>query len=241
MLLLTACNTAPAPTPTNAATVNNTPLPTSSLPTSTPLPQAAAPVQGAAFKGIAQTTDSAGFYTLGDPSARILMVYYSDFLCTTCRFHFQNTEPAIIDQYVKPGKVRISLRYVLNHGERSIRTSEASACTAQQGYGWQMHDILFVNQGEVWNTAEDQMPALMKNYAATLTGLDQAKFAACMDSRQTLKTLQDADAEQRTRGIVGQPIFEIEGKRLAGAQPIETFAAAFDAAKPDRPLVSPVP
>lgn len=208
LFLLSGCNnvSVPAPTQSSVASV------------------------GVPFRDIPQTVDKDGFYTLGSPSARLVMIDYADFLCTNCRQYFANTETEVIEKYVRTGKIRIALRYVLSFGERSVRTAEASACASRQGYGWQMHDVLFQNQGEVWNTAEDQMIPLMKKYAETVKGLDQAKFAACIETRQMQKIIEDADAEQRTRGITTRPIFEIKGQRIAGVQPIEAFDVFINAA-----------
>lgn len=134
------------------------------------------------------------------------------------------TEPAIIETYVRTGKVKLVFRAVLNHGERSIRTSEAAACAGVQGKFWQMHAILFERQNEVWRTGNSDQPALMATYAKDIEGLDQERFGQCMTSRQTLAMLQAVDAEQRKRGVTYQPIFEIGDQRIAGAQSVEAMS-----------------
>jgi protein-disulfide isomerase len=120
----------------------------------------------------------------------------------------------------------------LNHGERSVRTSEAAACAGRQGRFWHMHETLFALQNEVWATGNDQLVALMQRYAQQLDGLDQDAFAQCMNDRAELDRLQANDAEQRSRGITLQPIFEIGGMRLFGARPIEEFAEVIEQALP---------
>lgn len=226
LVLLTACSNAPS---------NN----------QTPISNAGIAIAGVPFKDIPQTVDKDGFYTLGSPSARLVLIDYADFLCTNCRIHFETTELELIEKYVRTGKIRMTLRYVLDFGERSLRTAEASACASLQGYGWQMHDLLFQNQAEVWNTAENQLIPLLKKYAMMLKGLDQGKFGTCMETRQLQKIIEAEDAERRTRGITTRPSFEINGQRLIGSQPIETFASFIDtataSAQPNRPLASPIP
>ncbi len=139
-------------------------------------------------------------------------------------------EPEIVEQYVRPGKVRLVFRDVLNHGERSERASEAAACAGQQGRFWQMHALLFENQDSVWATANDGLVGLMLNFAAQLEGLDQAALAQCLNDRITLPALQAADAEQRARGITSQPIFEIGAQRLVGLQSFDALAAVIEEA-----------
>jgi predicted DsbA family dithiol-disulfide isomerase len=67
----------------------------------------------------------------------------------------------------------------------------------------------------------------MSAYSREL-GLDQAAFSTCMSSGEMAAQVQAWDAEQRERGITIQPIFEIDGQRLVGAQPFETFQSVIE-------------
>ena len=143
-------------------------------------------------------------------------------------------EPIIIDKYVRQGQVKLVFRAVLNHGERSDRASEAAACAGQQGQFWQMHELLFQRQREIPRGDDAALVAGMQQFAATLPGLDQAAFATCMAERTTFQYLETTDAEQRTRGIRSQPIFEISGpggsQRLVGLPSVEALSEAIDKA-----------
>jgi len=139
-------------------------------------------------------------------------------------------EPEIIERYVRPGQLRLVFRAVLNHAERSVRTSEAAACAGQQGKFWEMHETLFARQDEVWGTGEGGMVDLMLTFASSIEGLEQEPFAACLNDRLTLESLRAADAEQRGRGIVFQPVFEIGERRLAGYQAIDVWAPIIEEA-----------
>lgn len=133
-------------------------------------------------------------------------------------------EPTLIERYVATGQLRLVFRPVLNHAERSLRTSEAAACAADQGRFWAMHELLFERQDTVWATSPADLPALMRGYAAEI-GLDTAAFDACVADGAALALVQALDAEQRLRGITVQPIFEIGDRRLVGIQSVETFEA----------------
>jgi protein-disulfide isomerase len=139
-------------------------------------------------------------------------------------------EPQVIERYVRPGAVRLLFRDVLNHGERSERTSEAAIATGLQGQFWQMHELLFNEQDTIAATAPGELVALSRSFAARLDGLDGATFASQLESRAALPSLKAADAEQRKRGINSQPIFQIGTQRLVGYQSIEAMARALDAA-----------
>jgi protein-disulfide isomerase len=139
-------------------------------------------------------------------------------------------EPQVVEQYVRPGKVRLIFRNVLSYGERSERTGEAAASAGQQGQFWQMHELLFEEQSAIESKSGDALLQLMKDFAARLPGLDQAAFAKSMDERATLAAIKAADEEQRRRGITSQPIFEIGEQRLFGFQSFEVLQRAIEAA-----------
>ena len=139
-------------------------------------------------------------------------------------------EPVLIEEFVRAGKVKLVFRDVLNHGERSLRTHEAASCAGRQQQFWGMHEILFRDQPETWATDDAGLVALMKKKGATLPGLNQAEFAACIDQRQALARIQATDAEQRKRGINSQPIFEIGTQRLVGRRPIAGWREILGAA-----------
>ena len=108
--------------------------------------------------------------------------------------------------------MKLVFRAVLNHGERSIRTSEAArlrrlavdssgSCTScSSSASGKFRAVVATNS---WRECSSS--------PSTLPGLDQAAFATCLTERTTLQHVQATDAEQRTRGIVRQPIFEISG------------------------------
>ena len=139
-------------------------------------------------------------------------------------------EPEVVENYVRSGKVRLVFRDVLNHGERSQRASEAAACAGQQGYFWEMHALLFESQNVVWATDSSALVEVMVQFGESIEGLDQGAFSQCLNDRSPQETLKTADAEQRSRGITSQPVFEIGSQRLFGLQSFEVMSAAIDEA-----------
>lgn len=137
-------------------------------------------------------------------------------------------EPDLIAQYIATGRVLYVFRPVLNYSERSLRSSEAAFCAGEQGAFWPMRELLFVRQDELWATALANYPPLMAGYAAELE-LDPDAFASCVAAGEALAMVQALDAEQRARGITTQPIFEVAGQRIVGAQPLGVFQALLGA------------
>ncbi len=134
------------------------------------------------------------------------------------------TEPAIREAYIKSGQVRLIFNPVLSHGDYSVQAHLAAECAAEQGYFWPMHDLLFENQGALWGDTQAVAEQL-----AVEAGLDTEQFSACMNEQRYLDSLYSQDELRKGHGIRGQPVFDINGAFLFGAQSFETFQGIIEA------------
>jgi protein-disulfide isomerase len=130
-----------------------------------------------------------------------------------------SAEPQIKEEYVKTGQVKLVFAPVLNHGDLSVQTHQAAECAADQGRFWEFHNILFENQDTFW---WGDIRVTVKQLAAD-AGLDTADFNACIDEQRTYDRIQAQDQYRRDRGIRGQPVFDINGAFLIGAQPVDVY------------------
>jgi protein-disulfide isomerase len=137
------------------------------------------------------------------------------------------TEPKIKQSYVATGKVKLVYRHLLQLGDGSLRTAEASECAADQGKFWPMHDMLYARQDAVYGTSA--LDATLAGFAKDL-GLDTATFGDCMTSHKHLQFIQDDYRAAQAEGVRFRPVFDISGTRLTGALPFETFQKQLDAA-----------
>lgn len=64
-------------------------------------------------------------------------------------------------------------------------------------------------------------------YAVDL-GLDQTAFVRCLDERRFAAAVDTDVAQARARGINGTPTFIVNGQKLVGAHPIDTFRTIID-------------
>lgn len=135
-------------------------------------------------------------------------------------------EPQIKEQYIKAGLVKLVFGPVLNHQDRSLQSHQAVECAADQGQFWGFHDTLFENQNALWR---GDIRATVKQLA-TDYGLDMATFNHCIDEQKNLARIQQQDQVRLSQGIRGQPVFDINGTLLAGAQPFDVFQQAIDTA-----------
>lgn len=166
--------------------------------------------------------------SLGDPRAPVKVIEYADFQCPYCMRFWQDTQPQIIEQYVKTGKVYYEYHSVGAFlGPESGAAAQAAYCAGDQGKFWQYHDTLFSNwTGEnVGDFTDDKL----QGYAATL-GLDQPLFKDCLSSGKYAAILEQDVKDARAAGVRATPSFLINGKLLEGALPFASFQEAIDAA-----------
>lgn len=136
-----------------------------------------------------------------------------------------DTEPQIVDAYIKPGKLRLVYRHLLQLGERSELLAEASECAAEQGRFWEMRRELYARQDEAYGDARAAALA-----AAGQVGADAEQVGACLDAK-TYEGLVRADfAAATAEGVRSRPVFAIGGATLIGAQRFELFQQRIDAA-----------
>lgn len=111
-------------------------------------------------------------------------------------------------------------------GEGSARLAEASECAGEQGRFWEMRELIYRGQSELFGATTF---AAIQPLVAEL-GLDEARFQQCFDSRQYRQQVEDDYTAAQREGVRGRPVSDINGTRIVGAQPFARFQPAIDAA-----------
>lgn len=136
------------------------------------------------------------------------------------------TEPQLRETYVKDGTAKLIFAPVLNHRDRSYQSHQGAECAADQGQFWEFHKVLYENQDALWS---GNIQTTIKQLAAE-HGLDSEQFNACLDEQHHYDLIFEQDAIRKERGIVGQPVFDINGIVMFGPQPFELFEQAIQTA-----------
>ena len=156
---------------------------------------------------------------LGSANAPVTIVEFSDFQCPFC----QRVVPTIKRLKETYGdRIRIVWKdFPLTQiHPQAFKAAEGAQCAREQGKFWEYHDQLFANQRAL-------EPEFLKKYAAD-TGLDAAKFGACLDSAKYAERVQGQISAGNSLGVNSTPALFINGRLLSGAQPYETFTAIID-------------
>ncbi|MCB9942524.1 MAG: DsbA family protein [Geminicoccaceae bacterium] len=165
-----------------------------------------------------------GEHVMGDENAPITMIEYASLTCPHCAAFNTGTLPAIKEQYIDTGKVKLVVReFPLD--QIALAASVIAQCAGDERY-FSFIDAMFSSQ-EQWARADDPIAALIQ--LAQLGGLSPDQSRACLDD----KAMGDAVLQMRVDGVKefdvnSTPTFIINGETYSGDRPIDEFAEIFD-------------
>lgn len=155
----------------------------------------------------------------GSAEATVTLVEYGDFQCPACSAYF------FLLQQLKE-EFAEELQVVYRHYPlRSIHpqaqlASQASEAAALQGKFWEMHDVLYENQGGWANNS--QARDIFIAYAQDL-GLDETQFVTDLDSNEVKEKVQRDLTGGNVAGVRGTPTFFLNGQHVPNPQSLEAF------------------
>lgn len=156
----------------------------------------------ALFNGIPQTGN-----VLGKPDAPVTLIEYADLQCPFCADYSNNVLPAIVQEYVRPGKVKLEFRGMAFLGPDSVTALATVVAAGLQNRLWNVLDLLFRNQGAEnsgWVTAD-----LLRSIGGSVAGLDVGKMMDAQGSGEVVTKLADMQSLADASGINSTPSFEI--------------------------------
>ena len=164
---------------------------------------------------------------LGRVDAPVVVAEWGDFQCPFCRLFNQNTEPALLGQYVDSGQVRLEWHDFAYLGPESVLGARAARAAGRQGQFWAFHDALYRDQPRE-NTG-GVTDASLTATAARL-GLDVPRFARDYADPSIAEAVAADQQAGAALGVTGVPSFVIGDQLIFGAQPLATFQQAIDGA-----------
>ncbi len=155
----------------------------------------------------------------GPAKAPVTIVEFSDYECPFCAQVVQTLKRLTHDY---GDRVRVvwkdfPLDDLHPHAEMA---AEAAHCAGDEKRYWDFHDRVFAHQSALTRTGLEE--------DARAVGLDVRRFATCLDSRRYQTAVLRGIAAGTHLGVDSTPTAFINGRRLAGARPYETFARVID-------------
>ncbi len=166
--------------------------------------------------------------TIGSPDAPVEFVLWEDFQCPFCDRFTRETLPLLVRRYGDTGQVRFVWRNFENYGSESRDAAVAAYCAGEQGQFWEFHDVLFQNQRGVDQGAFSENN--LRQFAQE-AGLETTAFNSCLGGT-IYETIIAADKQlgRNEFSVNATPTFFINGLRVVGAQPTESFVEVIEAA-----------
>ncbi|WP_176387052.1 thioredoxin domain-containing protein [Leucobacter sp. 7(1)] len=163
---------------------------------------------------------------IGDIDAPVVLSEWVDFRCPFCAVFSRDTLPAVVQEYVDSGKVRVEFHDVAFFGEESTRAAAAARAAGEQGRYAEFVSAVYAAAPESGHPdlPKDELVA----FAKTAGVADLERFAQDMDKPDHAQAVADSTAQAQQLGVTGVPFFVVDGQAMSGAQPIESFRALLD-------------
>jgi len=160
----------------------------------------------------------------GSGKAKVTMVMAGEFACPYCRKAWDT-----VDQLRKKygGDLRVVYKSFVVHPQKATLAAQA-ACAAQRQGKWRaMADLLWAKAFDAQIDNPHSFEADNIDAIATEAKLDMKKYRADFAGPCPAEVKAEQDELLRF-GVGATPSFFINGRYLAGAQPLESFATLID-------------
>ncbi len=153
---------------------------------------------------------------LGSPDANVTLLQYEDIQCPVCKSYTDDVFPTLVDEYVKPGQVKIDFRGLSFLGDDSVKALRVALAARNQNKLWDVVEAFYRNQGQEnsgW-VSDDKVDEIL----AEVPGLDAAKVLADAKSAAITAEIEKLNKEASDRKVQGTPWFFI---RIGTDEPYE--------------------
>jgi protein-disulfide isomerase len=170
-------------------------------------------------------TERAG--VVGVPKAPVTVTEYLDLQCPVCKQASTSTLPALVNDYVKTGKIRLQARTLHFIGPDSDRAAQVAAGAEKQGKLWPFIETFYANQGQE-NSGYVTDGFLTK--VADAAGVDAKAALGQASSTFATRRLRRADQDAAALKVTGTPTFVVQRgnspAKVLDANPLDPASVA---------------
>jgi protein-disulfide isomerase len=172
--------------------------------------------------------------TIGNPNAPVTLQYFGDLECPICRQFTLGALPAVIQSYVRSGKLKIQYHSMqtATREQTTFNTQQVAALAAgKQNLAWHYLELFYHEQGEEGSGYVTE--SYLQNLARQVPGLNLAAWTAARNDPALAASITSDAQAVNTHGFTGTPSFLI-GKTGGTLQRLEptnfTETASYNAA-----------
>ena len=129
----------------------------------------------------------------GKPGTTVRMLQFEDLQCPICKRYTDDAFPAIVNEYVRTGRIKIDFRGLAFLGPDSLKALKIAMAAGLQNKLWQVVGLFYANQGAEnsgWVT-----DSLIDQILAEVPGLDAAKVKVDAKSAKVANQIAAVQAE----------------------------------------------
>jgi protein-disulfide isomerase len=145
---------------------------------------------------------------LGLPEATVTLIEYADLQCPACRAYAERYVPGLVDQYVRPDRIRMEFRGIAFIGADSETALRYVLAAGLQDHLWELQEAMYRNQGAEnsgWVTEE-----LVRDLAADIDGLDADRMIADAESAEVEAMMAETAQQAQEDEVGGTPTLLIQ-------------------------------
>jgi protein-disulfide isomerase len=149
-----------------------------------------------------------GYGIVFNPDAKSTVNIWEDFQCPSCK-RFEDANAAKIFSLIDSGKTKVVFHTLSFLGNESVIAGMGGGCAADQGRFLDYKNFMYTNQQEEFSGTWTKPYVISM---ASQIGLDETKFAACLNTDKYRKWLTNVSAAGSAADINGTPTVVINGK-----------------------------
>ena len=143
---------------------------------------------------------------LGNPKAKVTVTEFLDLQCPICAAASKSTLPALVNDYVRSGKVKLQARPLHFIGADSVRAARVAAGAKQQGHLWPFLEAFYASQGQ--ENSGYVTDGFLRSVASA-AGIDGATALDYAGKPAANAPMEQADTEAARLKVSSTPTFVV--------------------------------
>jgi protein-disulfide isomerase len=155
--------------------------------------------------------------TVGEESAPVKILVFSDYMCPGCGHWAGQIEPNLKAEFIDTGKVQYTYYdFPLPGHVHSFIASRAARCAGDQSRFWEYHDRLFGTQQQ-WSYSQTTPTSQLLQFATDIN-VDRGPFESCLRSDEHAEVVSANVLLGQTLGVNSTPTVFVNGRRLSNSE-----------------------
>ena len=144
---------------------------------------------------------------IGEKTANVTLIQYEDLACAHCNTYTKLAFPTIVNDYVRPGLVKVDFRGIGVVSRASAPALRYVLAAGRQQKLWQLTEVFYENQAKLNELATDKGA---RRLARQIPGLNADKLILDAKSLSVRRQAAAHAAEAERRKVPGTPWFFIK-------------------------------